>query len=235
VLRQFVDRCAASVRERLTAFHDRQPLDDGIEREVLRRDVEAEVGGGLFDAVIQRLAAAGDVQSRGALIARPDHRPAPTAAQTVLLHRLADLYAAAGLQAPDTSELPADVAAGADPLPLLRHMERQGTLLRLAPTRWAHAAAVVDAVAALRAQLPVAQPLGIAQLRDVLGLSRKHLIPLLEYFDAVGVTARTGETRMLLDTAGTAPGMAPTAAAGQTGAGRQTAEPDDPGLAAAKS
>jgi hypothetical protein len=31
----------------------------------------------------------------------------------------------------------------------------------------------------------------------VLGLTRKHLIPLLEYFDSVGITVRDGEQRVL--------------------------------------
>lgn len=36
-----------------------------------------------------------------------------------------------------------------------------------------------------------------AQARDVLGTSRKYVIPLLEYFDATGVTRRAGDNRVL--------------------------------------
>jgi selenocysteine-specific elongation factor len=39
--------------------------------------------------------------------------------------------------------------------------------------------------------------LAIPELRDRLGTTRKFLIPLLEHFDTVGVTARRGGTRVL--------------------------------------
>jgi selenocysteine-specific elongation factor len=39
--------------------------------------------------------------------------------------------------------------------------------------------------------------LEIPQLRDELGTSRKYLIPLLEHFDAKGVTTRLGANRVL--------------------------------------
>ena len=36
-----------------------------------------------------------------------------------------------------------------------------------------------------------------ARLRDVVGTSRKYVVPLLEYFDAIGVTVRDGDERAL--------------------------------------
>jgi hypothetical protein len=38
---------------------------------------------------------------------------------------------------------------------------------------------------------------GPSQLRDVLGFSRKYLIPFLEYCDRAGVTERRGDGRAL--------------------------------------
>ena len=37
----------------------------------------------------------------------------------------------------------------------------------------------------------------IPELRDVLGTSRKFMIPLLEYFDGTGITVRRGDKRFL--------------------------------------
>jgi selenocysteine-specific elongation factor len=36
-----------------------------------------------------------------------------------------------------------------------------------------------------------------AAFRDRLGTSRKYVVPLLEWFDATGVTVRTGDARVL--------------------------------------
>ena len=41
------------------------------------------------------------------------------------------------------------------------------------------------------------QRITAARLRDVVGTSRKYIVPLLEYFDAIGVTVRDGDERTL--------------------------------------
>jgi selenocysteine-specific elongation factor len=59
-------------------------------------------------------------------------------------------------------------------------------------------------VAALRAQLEEVlrrQPsVTVAQFRTLTGISRKYAVPLLEYFDAAGVTRRDGDRRVLRNT-----------------------------------
>ncbi len=41
----------------------------------------------------------------------------------------------------------------------------------------------------------------MAQLRDVLGTSRKYALPLMEHFDSIGFTLRDGDVRRLRRTA----------------------------------
>ena len=36
----------------------------------------------------------------------------------------------------------------------------------------------------------------VADLKDLLGISRKHAVPVLEYFDRAGVTRRLGDVRV---------------------------------------
>jgi hypothetical protein len=50
---------------------------------------------------------------------------------------------------------------------------------------------------ALRAGMRVGQEYGPAELRAFVGVSRKYLIPLLEYYDRVGVTDRRGQGRVV--------------------------------------
>ena len=59
-------------------------------------------------------------------------------------------------------------------------------------------------VAAVRQRLGGRSALGPADFRDVVDVSRKHLIPLLEYLDVAGVTVRQGEGRAVPVRAGTA-------------------------------
>jgi selenocysteine-specific elongation factor len=47
-------------------------------------------------------------------------------------------------------------------------------------------------------------PMGatMAQFRDALGSSRRYALPLMEYFDTIGLTIRDGDLRRLRGTAG---------------------------------
>jgi selenocysteine-specific elongation factor len=197
-----VEACRQQILDRLRAHHAAQPLEDGMDKEALRRasgDPGSRPAGAVvaFDAALQRLLENGLAEARGSAIALPGYLPAPDPAQRVVLDRLARFYAAAGLQAPDLSELPHDLA-GSDTPALLRFLERQRVLVRLGPTRWADAAAVALGVSQLQVQLPAGQQLTIADFKQVVNLSRKHLIPLLEYLDRAGVTVRSGDVRLLV-------------------------------------
>ena len=52
-------------------------------------------------------------------------------------------------------------------------------------------------VGTLRATMQPGRPYTPAELRDALGLSRKYLIPLLEYCDRSGITDRRGGERFI--------------------------------------
>ena len=199
--RLVLDRYLAEASRRLTAavtaFHARAPIEPGMEREALRRAVDADTGAALFDVVLATALADGSVVSRNGCIALPAHEPRPAGDQQPLLQRLREIYTEAALQAPTDDELPADLANHPQLGALLAHLEREGTLVRLAPGRWSHASAVSDAASAIRSQMASGKALGIADFRQVLDLSRKHLLPLLEHFDRTGVTVRSGDTRLL--------------------------------------
>ena len=108
----------------------------------------------------------------------------------------------AGLSAEASSVLDT-LAAGrasppsmADALRPLRELERQGLAVET-DGLWFAASAVSDAAAVI-AELLAASPDGItvAQVRDALGTSRKHAVPLLAHLDATGVTRRRGDLRI---------------------------------------
>jgi len=100
-------------------------------------------------------------------------------------------------------------AAGVDAAVARKALSRlagEGSVVRLSPELHFDAAAVESAREALVACLQ-ARPDGAtaADLRDALGVSRKYAIPLLEYFDAQGVTKREGDVRVLRKSGGPGP------------------------------
>jgi selenocysteine-specific elongation factor len=78
----------------------------------------------------------------------------------------------------------------------LRELERAGLAVE-AGEAWFAAAAVrsaVDALGGLLAEQP--QGFTVAEARDRLGSSRKHVLPLLSHLDSIGITARRGDLRV---------------------------------------
>lgn len=189
--------CSRALLEQLRAFHAAHPLADGPERDALRR-MTPDADDAIFDVAIDDLLRQGAIVTSGSAVALAGHVPAAAAGQVAAIDELAAVYAAAGLVAPEISELPGHLA-GRDDLPLLlRHLEREGRLVRLTPTRWSDAATVAAARADLRAALGTG-PHPVAAYKDTLGLTRKHLMPLLEFLDRAGFSRRDGDVRTLID------------------------------------
>jgi selenocysteine-specific elongation factor len=78
----------------------------------------------------------------------------------------------------------------------LRELVRRGLVVEREGHHFAPAA--VEAAAAVVARLLAANPDGVtaAQVRDALGTTRKHAIPLLGLLDAGGMTRRRGDLRV---------------------------------------
>jgi selenocysteine-specific elongation factor len=71
-------------------------------------------------------------------------------------------------------------------------------LVRVSEERYYSRGAVTDLVARLRGTLDPDRFYPPSELRDVLGISRKYLIPFLEFCDRTGVTERGANGRRLL-------------------------------------
>jgi selenocysteine-specific elongation factor len=85
---------------------------------------------------------------------------------------------------------------------LLKYLERQGRIVQVEADRFYDRDALDAMIARLKGALVPGQVYAPAQLRDVLGSSRKYLIPFLEFCDRSGVTERRGEGRILRQTSG---------------------------------
>jgi selenocysteine-specific elongation factor len=78
----------------------------------------------------------------------------------------------------------------------LRELERAGLAVQAGDT-WFATSAIHSAVGALRGLL-AERPQGftVAEARDRLGNTRKHVLPLLSHLDSVGITIRRGDLRV---------------------------------------
>ena len=87
--------------------------------------------------------------------------------------------------------------AGDEEHELFQLLVESRKLVRVKESLFFHAAALDAIQDKLVALLRDRKEIGPGDVKDLLGISRKYAIPLLEYFDARRVTTRVGERRVL--------------------------------------
>ncbi|MHB8509540.1 MAG: selenocysteine-specific translation elongation factor [Candidatus Dormibacteria bacterium] len=179
-------------RSTLDEYHQRAPLRAGMPREALRGRLE--LSGRALAEALEAMTMRGVIEAQGTqLVSLPGWEPRLTAAQRAVVERAVGLLAAHPLAPPSMADL-ADVGLDAD---LTDYAEEQGLLLRIGQDVLLVPAAVELAVTTLRPHLEAQGSLSVAQARDLLGSSRRVVVPLLEHLDATHFTYRDGDSRRL--------------------------------------
>ncbi len=195
--RESEQRLRAQVQATLEAFHRANPLKPGMSREELRgRAGAAEER--VFAHVLGRLDAEGMARSERDKVRLASHAVRlSTEQQRVVEHVEAEfLRAEAAPPSPEEALGHAGVA-GDDEHELFQILVEGKRLVRIKESLFFHARALETIQDKLVALLRERKDIGPGDIKDLLGISRKYAIPLLEYFDGRRVTMRVGERRVL--------------------------------------
>jgi selenocysteine-specific elongation factor len=190
-----------AVRSTLEEFHRLHPLRPGRDWAEIRRALP-EAAPGLADALGRDLA--------GALL---DHLEATgVVAREGTTVRLATHRVSLGPREGEARRLVAAVSAGEPTPPDARQLEASGFARELVEAAAATGRLVAvgadlvftpafvrraEQVARVEASTPGG--LTVSRFREALGTTRKYALPLLERFDALGITRRDGDVRRLTD------------------------------------
>ena len=126
------------------------------------------------------------------------HKIALEADQKDLRNRIEETYLNSSLQPPYFKDLAANLGQNSGHMKdVLDHMVQEGTIVKVKEDLYFHKT-VIDALKArlvdfLRENGEISTP----QLKEMTGVSRKYMIPLIEFFDDTRVTIRVGDARKL--------------------------------------
>jgi selenocysteine-specific elongation factor len=194
-----LDRIAVAARQLLERFHGEHPLKAGMPREELRRRASAHAPAVAFDHVLSSLAAAGEVRlvAEGVALARHAVRLSPS--EEDARRRLLEAAGGAGLAGVDFTALAA--SAGQD----ARLFERVSRVLlaerlleRVGEGLLVRREDLDRLQAEVRKRWPAGSRLDVGAFKEMTGLTRKFVIPLLEYLDRERVTRRSGTDRTVI-------------------------------------
>jgi selenocysteine-specific elongation factor len=190
------EQAMAGILAALEDFHRREPLRPGMPLEAARQAARAPAA--LVESAIEALERSGAVERRDAELSLGGHRVELDAGDRRLVERAMTRYGEAGLEPPETSALAAELAIDVARLrKLLQHLEREGRLVKLAGDWYADASALAAAERMLVDRLGREGGADTGTFKEMFGVTRKYLIPILEYFDRRGLTRRDGNRRVL--------------------------------------
>ena len=192
--RAYRDELVSSLAEAVARHHQRNPLDAGVLLQTIRARVVGRSE--LLDDAVRTAVISGHLETiENGLVRRTGWRPTLSNDQTDLKATLAGALRTAGPEPPSLGELSA--AHGPSVVPIIRMLEREGTIVPVESDRYYDAGALTALVDRLRNGMIGGREYTPSELRDVIGLSRKYLIPFLEYCDRRGITERRSTGRVL--------------------------------------
>ena len=191
------DRLTRAARSVLESYHAEHPLEPGAPLQWLRSRLDApdEVA----TAILALLAASGDIVATSGVAANAAFAPTLDAAHSALRDAMIAALGSAGIEPPSLDELAASLGATSDGvLELARWLAREGSVVAVEPGRYFARIAVDGLHARMAAGMADGKEYSPGELRDLLGLTRKFLIPFLEYCDREGYTVRVELGRRLV-------------------------------------
>ncbi|HXV14792.1 MAG TPA: selenocysteine-specific translation elongation factor [Candidatus Krumholzibacteria bacterium] len=193
--RDALDDLAARAIEIASKHTSRHALQWGVDKEELRRRLSFPHGPAVFHRVLEELASSHALFVREDRVraGSPEHAIAPALARS--LSSLNDTVRAAGVAFP-TREESERAWSGTEPFAEAARWLRDAGEWVDVGTGWMHREALARSIEAARLLLSRQPAISVADFKDALGITRKHAIPLLEYFDRQRLTVRRGDLRL---------------------------------------
>ena len=187
----WLGRATEALAGALQAFHEANPLARGMPREEAKAAAgfnEAKLFSALCDALTDQIA------SEGPLLRLNSHHVTLSPEHQAARDRVMATLESAGLAPPPLKELVASHGAA-----LVAALADGGEIVTVSADIAFARDRFEDAKLAIAVAIGDEGPLTASRIREVLGTSRKYLIPLLEHLDGTGFTKRSGDVRVLGD------------------------------------
>ncbi len=185
--------------------HKSDPHSLGITREAIRDKAFNNHPIEIFKGVMAELEGEGRIVNENDIVRSPTHSQTLSGDDAIFVERIVSALRAAALAPPKIDEVLSAAGIGPKIAPaqvqkLLAACVNAGEIVRVSP----EFAFIAEAINALTIELRIRarqlpnRLIDVPTFKELAGVSRKYAIPLLEYFDRVGVTKRAGDKRIIM-------------------------------------
>jgi selenocysteine-specific elongation factor len=182
----------------MRAYHERYPLKEGISKEELRSTAGQFARPKLFNMAVRELEKKGEIVVERENIRLSGHRVDLKGELEDLRSKIGETYIGAGLAPPSIKEL-MEKFAGQRSLAesVINVMLKEGSLIKINEDLYFHKEVLTRLREDYKSHLVRDGKATPASMKELTGLSRKFIIPLMEYFDITKLTIRAGDHRIL--------------------------------------
>ncbi|HHT9151251.1 MAG TPA: SelB domain-containing protein, partial [Candidatus Wujingus californicus] len=189
-----------SLKERILklieAFHKENPLKTGIEEAYIKALLGKDIDSLLIAASLNDLKKEKAINIIDNKLSLSNFRIKVTTQESEITNRIEDLYLKAGFTPPPAEEV--STKFGSSSKSYVSLLLEQKKLIKVEGDLYFHASSVDKLKEMIKIFINSHGSITVAQFRDLTKTSRKYAVPLLEYFDAIHFTKRTGDVRILL-------------------------------------
>src|SRR5512146_481827 len=187
-----------AILDRLATEHQQAPDSLGPDRARLHRMTLPALARPVFSALLDELLSGGRLAQSGPWLHLPDHKVALAPAEEKLWQHILPMLQNFPFQPPRVRDIAHDLAvAEAAVRMLLRGVARAGEVYLVAHDHYFTRDAVEKLSAIVRSMAEAHDRVRAAEFRDQIGVGRKLAIQILEFFDRIGYTRRTGDEHRL--------------------------------------
>ncbi len=184
--------------EILDQYHRKNPLKGGMPREELKSKLPEKPDAKLINLVLGQMIKSGRIVQAEETVRLSDHTVSLAVDQAAVSRKIIEIYKTAELSPPYFTELSKTLdidAASAKSVLMLLVEQRE--LIKVKEDLFFYRQAIESLKNRLVDFLREKGEISTPQFKEMTEVSRKFVIPLIEYFDAQNVTIRVGDLRKL--------------------------------------
>lgn len=194
-----VQNALGRISDVLLDFHQENPKEVGLAKEALRRKCFPKMSAACFNALLNRAIAIDAVVATNAVVSHPMAFSNAQFEEVDAAEKLMPLLEGTGLTPPLLSDIAKQVDVD---LPLARramtYLCEEERAWRAGSDLYFEMPAIEECKRKITEHFAAGGAGTVAALRDLLGITRKHTVPLLESLDQSGFTRRSGDNERRL-------------------------------------
>ncbi len=189
-------KLSKAATQELEGYHRGNPLKPGLPKEELKSRLPQIRETKLFNFLLNQLGEQKILVQEKELVRLSGHKVLLKEDQQAVQDSLEKVYLKSGLQPPYFKELVEQFPKG-QPREVLELMVKEGKLVKVKEDLYFHKQVIDGLKKRLIQWLKEKGEITTPEFKDMTQTSRKYTIPLLEYFDALQVTLRVEDKRLL--------------------------------------